>query len=331
MSQAPLAHIGVIGAGAFGTALAAAAQRTGARVSLWGRDAARVAAMRGTRHNPRLPDYHLAEGIVPTASLAEAAQADALIITVPTQALRENIQALASMGAGAAPLIVAAKGIERVSGLLVTDVVRAVLPDAPVAMLSGPGFAADIAAGFPAALTLAAEDADLAKRLAEALSSPAFRLYAASDLRGVEIGGAAKNVLAIAAGVAAGKGFGESTIAALLSRCFAELTRFGVAHGARAETLAGLSGLGDLILTGMSSRSRNRRLGEELGRGRLLDQAIADVGLAEGVWTAPILAEMAAEKGVDMPVAQAVADLVAGRVTVDGAIELLLARPVKSE
>ena len=172
---------------------------------------------------------------------------------------------------------------------------------------------------------------DSGKQLAEALASPAFRIYASTDLRGVEIGGAAKNVLAIAAGIAAGKGFGESTIAALIARSFAELTRFGVAHGARAETLAGLSGLGDLILTGMSSRSRNRRLGEELGRGATLAAAIESTGLAEGVWTAPILAEMAAQKGVEMPVAQAVADFVEGRTSVDRAIEVLLARPVKGE
>jgi glycerol-3-phosphate dehydrogenase (NAD(P)+) len=331
MAQKTFASIAVIGAGAFGTALAFAADRAGARVSLWGRDPVKVATMAATRLNPRLPGHALPPAIVVTADLAEAVSADALILAVPTQALRETVSGLAGLNTGGRPLIVAAKGIERATGLFVTDVVHSVLPNAPVAMLSGPGFAADIAGGFPAALTLAATDAALGKQLAEALASPAFRIYASTDLRGVEIGGAAKNVLAIAAGIAAGKGFGESTIAALIARSFAELTRFGVAHGARAETLAGLSGLGDLILTGMSSRSRNRRLGEELGRGATLAAAIESTGLAEGVWTAPILAEMAAQKGVEMPVAQAVADFVDGRTSVDRAIEVLLARPVKGE
>jgi glycerol-3-phosphate dehydrogenase (NAD(P)+) len=213
----------------------------------------------------------------------------------------------------------------------VSEVVGETLPQARPAVLSGPGFAEDIAAGAPTALTLACQDVALGTRLSGSLGSPTLRLYPARDVRGVEIGGAAKNVLAIAAGVAAGKGFGESAVAALIARSFAELSRFGMAFGAQPETLTGLSGLGDLILTGTSQRSRNRRLGEALGKGFSVDEALAATGLAEGLWTAGILADMAKAKGVDMPIVQAVADLVSGRLRVDDAVQRLLARPVRAE
>ncbi|MDQ0395971.1 NAD(P)H-dependent glycerol-3-phosphate dehydrogenase [Labrys monachus] len=332
MSAARGAVVGVIGAGAFGTALACALARAGCAVRLWGRDAAHMAELAQERRVPRLGGLILAETIRPTADLREAAAAEALVLAVPTQALRDVCLQLGGLAAPDMPLILAAKGIERRSGGFVSDIVRETLPSCVPAVLSGPGFAADIARGFPTALTLACADGALGAALARMIGSPAFRLYHTTDLRGVEIGGAAKNVLAIAAGVAAGRGFGESTVAALLARSFAELTRFGLAFGGRAETLAGLSGLGDLILTGTSSRSRNRRFGEELGRGAGVETAIAEVGLAEGVWTAPILARMAAEKGVDMPVAAAVADLVGeARVGIDAVIERLLARPPRAE
>lgn len=324
-------RIGVIGAGAFGTALACAAARAGRTVSLWGRDAAAMAQLAQTRETPKLAGLALPRAIHPTADLAEAAGADALILAVPTQVLREVCMLLAALIAPGTPVILAAKGIERISGDFVSEVAGEALPACVPAVLSGPGFAADIARASPTALTLACADRALGERLAKAIGSPAFRLYHTGDLRGVEIGGSAKNVLAIAAGVAAGRGFGESTVAALLARSFAELTRFGLAFGARSETVAGLSGLGDLILTGTSSRSRNRRFGEELGRGLSVDTAIADVGLAEGVWTAPILARMAADKGVEMPIAAAVADLVAGQASIDQAIERLLSRPLRAE
>jgi glycerol-3-phosphate dehydrogenase (NAD(P)+) len=205
------------------------------------------------------------------------------------------------------------------------------LPGSPVAVLSGPGFAEDIARAAPTALTLACPDGGLGAALAESLGSQRLRLYHTTDRRGVEIGGAAKNVLAIAAGVAAGMGFGDSAVAALLARGFAELTRFGLALGARPETLAGLSGLGDLILTGTSPRSRNRRLGEALGRGETLAAAEASVGLAEGQWTAGVLVALAEERGVDMPVSAAVAALVGGAIDVDEAVDRLLSRPPRSE
>lgn len=331
MSGQSLKSIGVIGAGAFGAALACAAARAGRSVSLWGRDAAAIAELAGKREIPKLDGLALPEAVHPTADLAQVAGADALILAVPTQALRDVCGQLRDLVAAKTPLILAAKGIERDSGEFVSEIAAEILPACVPAVLSGPGFAADIAKAYPTALTLACADRALGERLVKAIGSPAFRLYHSGDMRGVEIGGAAKNVLAIAAGVAAGRGFGESTVAALLARSFAELTRFGLAFGARTETLAGLSGLGDLILTGTSSRSRNRRFGEELGKGIAIDTAIGDVGLAEGVWTAPILARMAADKGVDMPIAAAVADLVAGKANIDQAIKQLLSRPLRAE
>jgi glycerol-3-phosphate dehydrogenase (NAD(P)+) len=324
-------RIGVVGGGAFGTALAIAAGRAGRAVTLWMRDGAAAGAMAASRANPRIPGCILPADITVTADDAALAEADAVVVAVPTQALRHALQRLAPVLGDARPLILAAKGIERSTGLFVSEIVEAVLPGCPAAVLSGPGFAPDIAHGAPTALTLASADAALASALAEALGSSTLRLYHAGDVRGVEIGGAAKNVLAIACGVAAGKGFGESTVAALIARAFAELSRFGLALGARGETLAGLSGLGDLILTGTSPQSRNRRLGEALGRGAGLDAAIAQAGLAEGVWTAAILAQMARARGIDMPVAAAVADLVEGGATVDALIERLLARPRRAE
>ncbi len=324
-------NVGVIGAGAFGTALACAAARAGREVRLWGRDAAVMADLARSRETAKLPGLSLPVSVHPIADLAEAAACEVLILAVPTQALREVCIQLAALVKPGTPIILAAKGIERASGDFVSDIARETLPECQPAVLSGPGFAADIAKAYPTALTLACAERALGERLAKAIGSPAFRLYHTADLRGVEIGGSAKNVLAIAAGVAAGRGFGESTVAALLARSFAELTRFGHAFGARPSTLAGLSGLGDLILTGTSSRSRNRRFGEELGKGLSIEAAIADVGLAEGVWTAPILASMAAEKGVEMPIAAAVADLVAGKASIDRAIERLLSRPLRAE
>jgi glycerol-3-phosphate dehydrogenase (NAD(P)+) len=327
----PIDRIAVVGAGAFGTALAMAAARAGRHVTLWGRDRRAMAALAATRRNPHLPEVVLPGGVDVTAEDAALAAAGAVILAVPTQALRSALERLAPAIPSATPLILAAKGIERETGLFVSDIARAVLPASPPAILSGPGFALDIAGGAPTALTLAAAEADLAATLAAALGSPTLRLYHATDIRGVEIGGAAKNVIAIAAGVAAGKGFGESAVAALLARGFAEIGRFGLAFGARAETLAGLSGLGDLILTGTSSRSRNRRLGEALGAGLAIERAIATVGLAEGAWTAGVLVDRARGVNLDMPVSEAVAALVEGTLDVDAAVERLLARPLRPE
>jgi glycerol-3-phosphate dehydrogenase (NAD(P)+) len=324
-------HVAVIGAGAFGTALAQAAARAGRRVTLWARNEARVAEMRETRRNMRAGDVVIGPAVEPTSSLPAASQADVLILATPTQSLREVSSRLAGLVGPGRPVVLAAKGIERSSGLFVSGIIGETMSRPVAAVLSGPGFAADIGRGTPTALTLACADDDVGRRLVAALGSPTFRLYRSTDVHGVEIGGAAKNVIAIAAGVAAGKGFGESSVAALLARGFAELVRFGASYGARAETLAGLSGLGDLILTGTSSRSRNRRLGEAIGAGATIAAAEAEVGLAEGAWTAGILVELARARGIEMPVCEAVADLVAERTSVDAAIEVLLARPLRAE
>lgn len=324
-------HVGIVGAGAWGTALALASVRAGCPVTLWGRNAERAAALQASRRHPALPAVTLPPEIAVTADLAELFSCQALILAVPTQALGQACLQLAAGVPPGLPLIAAAKGIERGSARFVTEVLAAALPAGVPALLSGPGFAADVAQGSPTAETLACADPGLGARLAAALGSPTFRIYHSTDVRGVELGGAAKNVLAIAAGIAAGKGFGESAVAALIARGFAELVRLGMALGARPDTLAGLSGLGDLILTGTSRQSRNRRLGEALGRGLSAESAIAEVGLAEGAWTAEALVALANRHAVEMPVSRAVTELVAGRLDVDRAIAELLARPLRAE
>jgi glycerol-3-phosphate dehydrogenase (NAD(P)+) len=238
-------------------------------------------------------------------------------------------KALAPLLAPNTPVIVCAKGIERGTQKFMTEILGECAPDATPVVLSGPSFAADVARGLPTAVTLAAADEALAAALAEAISSATFRLYRSTDLRGVELGGAAKNVLAIAAGVVTGRGFGASAQAALTTRGFAELVRFGRAYGAKPETMTGLSGLGDLLLTCSTPQSRNFSFGVELGRGH----KPADIrgGLAEGVFTAPVLLAMARERGVDMPIAAAVAALLDNTLSVDAAIESLLTRPLKAE
>ncbi|HEY8579152.1 MAG TPA: NAD(P)H-dependent glycerol-3-phosphate dehydrogenase [Beijerinckiaceae bacterium] len=316
-----------MGAGAWGTALANAAARSGRDVALWARDPAHAAEMAATRANERrLPGVALAATVRPTADLADLRACDAVLAVTPAQALREAATALAPHLAPGAPLTICAKGIERDSHLFLADVVAQVLPGRPVAALSGPSFADDVARGLPTAVTVAAADEALARALCAALGGPSFRLYHTTDLRGVEIGGAAKNVLAIACGVADGLGLGASAQAALVARGFAELRRFGRAFGARDETLMGLSGLGDLVLTCGSAHSRNFALGRALGRG-----APPPPALAEGAFTAVALVEMARARGVDMPIAAAVDDVLAGRATVAAAVDALLARPQKME
>ncbi len=325
------AHIGVIGAGAWGTALANAAARAGRQVTLWTRDPAHAAEMAATRTNPsRLPGAALEPDITPTADLTQAGRADAVLFVTPAQTLNTLAPALALAMRPLSPLVLCAKGIDRATGHFLGDLAADALPGRPIAMLSGPSFAIDVARGLPTAVSLACADAVIAEALAGALSSASFRLYHGTDLRGVEIGGAAKNVLAIACGVAIGKGLGESARAALVARGFAELRRFAAAYGAKAETLMGLSGLGDLVLTCGSAQSRNFSLGLELGRGFSPDAATGGK-LAEGALTAPVLVDLARARGVEMPIAEQVAALVAGRVTVEAAMGALLARPPRSE
>ncbi len=322
--------IGVVGAGSWGAALALAAARAGREVVLWARDEDTVAAIRATREAPRLPSVTLPGSVRATASLADLAQARALVLAVPTQALRQVCEGLALAVPAGLPAISAAKGIEQGSDLFTTDIIADAFPGSVPAILSGPSFAADVGRGLPTAVTLAAVDPYLAQALAEALSSAAFRIYHSADPRGVEIGGAAKNVLAIAAGIAVGLGYGESARAALVARGFAELRRFGAAYGASPETLMGLSGLGDLVLSCSSAQSRNFSFGLALGQGRALAEASGG-NLAEGAFTAGALAEMAQARGVEMPIAQAIADIIAGRGGVREAVAGLLSRPIRAE
>ncbi|WP_024338751.1 NAD(P)H-dependent glycerol-3-phosphate dehydrogenase [Bradyrhizobium japonicum] len=322
-----LQSVGVIGAGAWGTALATVAARAGRSVILWARNAEHATRIASMRDNPRLPGVPLAPDIVVTNDLALAARADMLLIATPAQHLRGAVNMLASHLAKPVPIVACAKGIEHGTHKFMTDVIAEAAPHAQPAILSGPSFADDVARGLPTAVTLAASEERLSSALVQALGSPTFRPYHSTDIRGVEIGGAAKNVLAIAVGIAVGRKLGASAQAALTTRGFAELARLGRALGARRETLSGLSGLGDLILTCSSPQSRNFALGLSLGRG---EQPPAGK-LAEGEFTAPVLIELAASQRVEMPVSEAVASILSGKSTIDAAISALMTRPFKSE
>jgi glycerol-3-phosphate dehydrogenase (NAD(P)+) len=324
-------HIAVIGAGAWGSALALTCARAGRKVTLWERDPANAAQLAATRESRFLPGVRIDDSVLLTADLAGAAAADALLLAVPAQSVRAAATALTPFLAARTPLIACAKGIERGSGKFMSEVIAECAPEAVPAILSGPSFAADVARGMPTAVTLAASDGELARALAQTIGSASFRPYHSTDLRGVEIGGAAKNVLAIAAGIVTGRGLGASAAAALTTRGFAELMRFGKAYGARPETMMGLSGLGDLLLTCSSPQSRNFSFGVHLGRGHRPETIQAATGLAEGAFTATVLAEMARERAVDMPISFAVAALLDGKMSVDAAIESLLSRPLKAE
>jgi glycerol-3-phosphate dehydrogenase (NAD(P)+) len=319
--------VGVIGAGAWGTALAGVAARAGRAVVLYARNAESAAQMQSTRANPRLPGVRLDERIAISGDIAAGARADIILIATPAQNLRDAVSRLAPHLKPATPVVAAAKGIERGTHRFMTEVIAEAAPEAVPAILSGPSFADDVARGLPTAVTLAAKDEALASALVQALGSSTFRPYHTSDVRGVEIGGAAKNVLAIAAGIVEGRKLGASALAALTTRGFSELARLGRACGARGETLAGLSGLGDLVLSCSSLQSRNFALGIALGRGEPKPQG----KLAEGEFTAPVLIELAASKNIDMPVSKAVAAILSGKVTIDAAIEGLLTRPFKAE
>jgi glycerol-3-phosphate dehydrogenase (NAD(P)+) len=319
--------VAVIGAGAWGTALAGVAARAGRSVTLCGRSATSIARMKATHENLRLPGIRLEAGIALTSDMAQAVRADVILLAVPAQNLREAATSLAPHLTRPTPVVACAKGIERGTHKFMTEVIAEAAPNAIASILSGPSFADDVARGLPTAVTLAAKDEALAMALVQALGSSTFRPYHTTDVRGVEIGGAAKNVLAIAAGIVIGRKLGASALAALTTRGFSELARLGRACGARGETLAGLSGLGDLILTCSSPQSRNLALGIALGRG----EPPPPGKLAEGQFTAPVLAELAASQGVDMPVSNAVAAILGGKITIDAAIEGLLTRPFKAE
>jgi glycerol-3-phosphate dehydrogenase (NAD(P)+) len=319
-------RIAVVGAGAWGTALANVIARAGRTVTLAARHRAAADVLAKRRESPRLPGLQIDERVEIAPVGPELARYDAILLAVPSQQTRAATGAIAPALRDGTPVIACAKGIERGTHRFMTEVIAEAAPSAVPAILSGPSFAADVARGLPAAVTLAARDEAVAAALARALGSATLRPYHSTDVRGVEIGGAAKNVLAIATGIVAGRGLGASAAAALVTRGFAELFRFGRAFCARPETLTGLSGLGDVILTCSSAQSRNYSYGMAVGRG---DPAQAV--LAEGIFTAPVLLEMAKEKGVAMPIASAVADILAGRASVDAAVEALLTRPFRAE
>ncbi|MBA2587824.1 MAG: NAD(P)-dependent glycerol-3-phosphate dehydrogenase [Alphaproteobacteria bacterium] len=324
-SNKPLSHIAVLGAGAWGTALALAAMAAGRKTTLWVREDDVLADIRSGRGNRFLPGVALPQGLAVTGDLAEAAQADALLLVVPAQVLHAFADSLKPHLRSDTPLVICAKGIEKGSGKLVTEVAAEALPGAELAILSGPSFARDVARGLPTAVTIAAKG-DLAGKLQTALSGSVFRPYASDDLTGVALGGAAKNVYAIACGVVEGMGLGENARAALLARSFAELSRLGEALGAKRETLMGLSGLGDLVLTATSKSSRNFSFGVALGAG-----AAPGAALAEGVDTAPALVARARAVGVEMPIAEAMADLLSGALPIGEAMLRLMSRPLKTE
>lgn len=327
MSSQPI--IAVLGGGAWGTALGTMAASNGNSVRLYARDALTVDSInRNHRNNIYLPDIDLHPMLKASSSVEEVvSKSDLILCVVPAQSLADAMDGWKDLIPAATPLVVCAKGIERKSGLLMSDLVAQILPGQTLGALSGPSFATDVAKGLPTAVTVAARSQALADRIAQILSGPTFRCYSTDDLTGVEIGGALKNVLAIAAGAAVGRGLGASAQAALVTRGFVELRRIGQALGAKPETIMGLSGLGDLILTCSTPQSRNYSYGLALGRG----EDLVGLPLAEGVATAAVASELAARHKIEAPIIAAVAEILDRRITIDEAMEALLARPLKNE
>jgi len=326
-------HAGVIGAGAWGTALAQVCARAGLRVTLQAREPEVVSSINDAHENALfLPRVALDPAIRAAPDMADLAACDLILAVAPAQHLRSALAALASHLQAGVPVVLCAKGVEQGSLKLMTEVAAETIPGAPIAVLSGPSFAGEVARGLPTAVTLACDDEELARAIAHAIATPTFRPYVAADMIGAEAGGAVKNVLAIACGVVEGKGLGRSAHASVITRGFAELTRFAVALGARAETLNGLCGLGDLVLTCSSPQSRNMSVGLALGQGLTLEQALAGkLSVAEGVASAPAVRALARKLGVEVPICEAVAAILDGELAVDAAIAALLARPLKSE
>ncbi len=325
-------HLGVVGAGAWGTALACAGRRAGARVTIWAHEAETAEAIGARRANPVfLPGVALESGIGATTDMARLAPCDAVLLAAPSAHLRAVCAALAPHLRSEAAACVCAKGIEAGSGKLMTDVAREALGRGRIAVLSGPSFADEVARGLPTAVA-AAGDGETLDRVVACLADPMFRVYRGSDATGVAVGGAVKNVIAIASGIAVGRGLGDNARAAAIGRGFAEMARLGGALGARRETLMGLSGLGDLVLTCTGERSRNHAFGRRLGSGRAAGEPVAGrAGVVEGAVTAPAVVRLAERLGVETPISSAVSDVLAGRLPVDDAIARLLARPVGDE
>lgn len=315
----------VIGAGAFGTGLAIALAQAGRDVQLWARDAGHVAAMQTTRHNhTRLPGVAFPPNLLVTESFPQTA--DVVLLCMPMQALAGALPSMAAILNGI-PLVACCKGIDLATGKGATALLAEGCPKSPVAILTGPSFAADIARGLPTALTLACANDTVGETLQRLISTPTLRIYRTTDVMGAELGGALKNVIAIAAGIVIGAGLGDSARAALMTRGYAELARAATSLGARAETLAGLSGLGDLVLTCTSDQSRNFQFGRALATGQTFDPAIT----VEGVATAQAMAKLATAHAIDLPITAMVAALTTGQVTLNSAIQTLMSRPLKQE
>ncbi|EJB05158.1 glycerol-3-phosphate dehydrogenase [Rhizobium leguminosarum bv. trifolii WSM597] len=324
-------NIAVVGSGAFGTALAAVIALAGrSAVTLVGRNPSLISDLKAERlHEAALPGIYLPDTLEFAAEPEVIAGASIVLFAMPSQAQADAARQYGPYLAKDAIVVTCAKGIERATGNLLTDMLERELPDHAVAVLSGPGFAADIAKGLPTAMAIAAEDMQIAERLAQAISGRTFRLYASSDRIGVQLGGALKNVLAIACGIVEGGGIGDSARAALIARGLAEMSRFVVAKGGQADTVRGLSGLGDLVLTATSHQSRNLRFGIALGRGEKVDPLQG--ALVEGALAASVASRLAAELAVSMPITDAVSAIIDGRLDIAEAIEQLMTRPITTE
>lgn len=329
----PIQSVAVLGGGAWGTALAQVAAAAGRATTLWAFEPEVAAAINDSHENPIfLPGIALNPDVRATHDLAQAARADALLAVTPAQHMRAVLKRLAPLAPAGKPIVLCAKGVEQGTLALMTDVLAAEIPHAAAAVLSGPGFAKDVARGLPTATTIACADAALGQRLVAAIGLPTFRPYLTDDLTGAEIAGAVKNVLAIACGIAEGRGLGEGARAALITRGFAEMMRLGRAMGARDETLNGLCGLGDLVLTCVSRSSRNTSLGAALGEGRKLADILGERrSIAEGAASAPAIVALAAKHGVEMPICAVVDAIVAGRTSIDDGIMALISRPFRAE
>lgn len=326
-------EIGVVGGGAWGSALAIALHRPTRKVMLWAREPEVVRDINERRQNPIfLPGVTLPEGIVATTDIAAVARAGALLLVVPAQHMRNVARAMAPHMAPGTPAVICTKGIEQKSAALMSEIVAQTLPDASVAVLTGPTFASEVARGLPAAVTLAISDNEMGRRLLSNFGSARFRPYLSDDVVGAQIGGAVKNVLAIASGIVSGRGLGENARAAVITRGLHEMVRLGQALGARMETLMGLSGAGDLMLTCMSAKSRNFSVGFALGEGKSLDAAMGGKpSVAEGVFSASAITALADQKAVEMPICRAVDSVINRGTTIERAIEDLLSRPFTSE
>lgn len=333
MAMSDISRIGIVGGGAWGTALAVALQRAGRDVVLWAREEEVVRDINQSRENRIfLPGIRLPDGITATNELAAVARSEALLLVVPAQHMRATARDLAPSLAPGTPMVICAKGVEQKTSALMSDVVAEMLPQASVGVLSGPTFADEVARGLPVAVTLAISDAAIGRALVAALGSARFRPYLSDDVIGAQIGGAVKNVLAIASGIVSGRGLGENSRAAVITRGLHEMVRLGEALGARMGTLMGLSGAGDLMLTCMSRKSRNFSVGYALGEGESLADAMGGKpSVAEGVFSASAVSGLAQRKGVEMPISQAVDAVVNRGAAIDRMIEELLSRPFTSE